>query len=460
MNKVESAFLQKYTNRTFMEQQKSKILMYFVITAFSIILYLFFASILFSDQSIISGRNIMRIGLIIVSVSSLLLLKRGNYNFAANLILFGSIFFMGLQMIMFKYPDSAAVGIRLYYLYIFVVIAAVLCTRISTVICMIVDFAIFGFIVYHNKGVIGKDLSMLIEGFVTTLIFISVLSYLLLTIVRATFIRIAEDEEKENKRLALTNLLKTVKDVSGELSNLASKLAGENQQLSKRTTEQASYIEEIAATMEETTASIARSAENTDQVTRLAVSASEIADEGVVLVKEVVMSIDDINTASNKISDIINMINEIAFQTNLLALNAAVEAARAGDSGRGFAVVAGEVRNLAQRSAAASKEVEKLIAESKNAISAGTTLVKKNGALIGKISDAVKGVSRGIAEINDITREQRVGIEQVNTTIMEIDTATQQNAQLVEKTASASDEISVQAKKLTDLLNGMQNFHE
>lgn len=228
-----------------------------------------------------------------------------------------------------------------------------------------------------------------------------------------------------------------------------------NQNLSQRTTEQASSLEEIASTLEETTATITQNTENAKHANTTSIASYQFAEKGGELVGDAVMSINEISDSSKKIGEIINVINEIAFQTNLLALNAAVEAARAGDQGRGFAVVAGEVRNLAQRSATAAKQIGELIRESIGKIEKGTDQANNSGEAIKEIINSVKNVTQLISEITAASDEQKTGIDQINTAIMELDNMTQQNAALVEETASASEEMAAQA---LDLMNMTKVF--
>ena len=457
VNYLEKNFMPAYKSSTFMEQQKARVLMYFLIAAAVLVSFLIFFTILTIDSRMFTSRNLMRAGLLLAAGISLKLLKSGRYIASSNLILYSSTLFLGTQMILGSYSNTADFAMRLYFLYIFIVIAAVFCTRMSTIITTILILIFFSATSILNRSIIGVDIKPLAMGFTVSLLFLSILSYLLLTIVRNTFLKIEESDEKEKQHLAMTRMLDTVRDVSGKLALLSDELADENQKLAARTTEQTASIEEIAATIQQTTESVRKSVESTDSVSRLAVEASEDAQDGVKLVKEVVTSIEEINKTSTRIGNIISMINEIAFQTNLLALNAAVEAARAGESGRGFAVVAAEVRNLAHRAAAASKEIDGLIKESILAVNHGTGKVKQSGEVIEKIYQAINGVSMTIAEIAGISREQKFAVDQLNSSVIEINNATQTNSAFVEKNATASEEISSQAKTLTQLLASMES---
>lgn len=254
---------------------------------------------------------------------------------------------------------------------------------------------------------------------------------------------------------ANNNLESMISSLSSATQNLyyaVEQISQGNQNLSQRTTEQASSLEEIASTIEETAATINQNSENAQHASKTSEASSHFAEKGGELVGSAVASINEINESSKKIEEIISLINEISFQTNLLALNAAVEAARAGEQGRGFAVVAGEVRNLAQRSANAAKEIGDLIRDSVEKIERGTEQANSSGEAITEIIRSVKNVTEMIAEISLASQEQKSGISQINTAIMELDSMTQQNAALVEQTASASEEMSSQALEVLNMV--------
>jgi methyl-accepting chemotaxis protein-1 (serine sensor receptor) len=229
----------------------------------------------------------------------------------------------------------------------------------------------------------------------------------------------------------------------------ASEIAMGNNDLSSRTEEQAASLEETAASMEQLTATVKQNAENARQASNLALSASETAQKGGKVVDNVVQTMRDIAGSSQKIADIISVIDGIAFQTNILALNAAVEAARAGEQGRGFAVVAGEVRNLAQRSAQAAREIKSLIEDSVSRVDVGSTLVESAGETMDEIVNAVTRVTDIMGEIASASDEQSRGIDQVGLAVAEMDRVTQQNASLVEESAAAAAALEEQASRLT-----------
>jgi methyl-accepting chemotaxis protein len=230
-------------------------------------------------------------------------------------------------------------------------------------------------------------------------------------------------------------------------------LSAASEQLSSSSQEQASSLEETAASMEEMTSTVKHNADNAVQVDKLAGESAEAATESVTMATSLQRSMDMINASSNKIADIISVIDEIAFQTNLLALNAAVEAARAGEHGRGFAVVAAEVRSLAQRSAQAAKEIKGLINDSVDKVGDGTHLVGITGAKLQGIVGKVKNVAELISEINAASQEQASGIDQVNRAIVQMDGVTQSNAAQVEELTGTSQSLAVQAEHLRQLVS-------
>jgi methyl-accepting chemotaxis protein len=247
----------------------------------------------------------------------------------------------------------------------------------------------------------------------------------------------------------LKNLVNEVKVSVDSIGTASKEIASGNTDLSQRTEEQASSLEETAASMEELTSTVKQNADNAKQANQLAHSASSVAEKGGAVVQEVVGTMSSINESSRKIVDIISVIDGIAFQTNILALNAAVEAARAGEQGRGFAVVAAEVRNLAQRSAAAAKEIKTLIGDSTEKVEIGTKLVDDAGKTMEEIVNAVKRVTDIMSEISAASAEQSQGIEQVNQAITQMDEVTQQNAALVEEAAAAAESLEEEAQNLT-----------
>lgn len=255
-------------------------------------------------------------------------------------------------------------------------------------------------------------------------------------------------EAMRKMQLSLREVVEVVRSCSDSIATGANQISMGNTDLSQRTEEQASNLEETAASMEELSSTVRNNAETSNHAVMLAQSASGVATKGGEVVQQVVHMMEEINASSKKISDIIGVIDGIAFQTNILALNAAVEAARAGEQGRGFAVVAGEVRTLAQRSAEAAKEIKNLIGQSVEKVEAGGYLVSEAGTTMQDIVKQVQQVSSLITGINEATKEQADGIAQVSDAVMQLDQVTQQNAALVEESASAADSLNQQAQQL------------
>ncbi|KQO21830.1 chemotaxis protein [Acidovorax sp. Leaf76] len=248
---------------------------------------------------------------------------------------------------------------------------------------------------------------------------------------------------------ALRGLVRQVQDSAGNISTASSEIASGNHDLSHRTEQTAANLEETASSMEMLTSTVQQSAQSSRQASDFASSAAEVAARGGAVVSQVVTTMDQITTSSRKIADITGVIDSIAFQTNILALNAAVEAARAGEQGRGFAVVASEVRSLAQRSAAAAKEIKGLIGSSVERVEDGSRLVSQAGATMTEIVSSVRRVSDIIAEITASSAEQSDNIGQISQSVTQLDQMTQQNAALVEQSTAASESLREQAVHLT-----------
>jgi methyl-accepting chemotaxis protein len=247
---------------------------------------------------------------------------------------------------------------------------------------------------------------------------------------------------------SLAAVVATIQSAVLHINTAAGEIASGNQDLSRRTEAQAANLEETAASMEELTSTVKQNAGSAQQANQLASSAAQVAGKGGQQIRDVVTTMEGISDSSRKVGEIISVIDGIAFQTNILALNAAVEAARAGEQGRGFAVVASEVRTLAQRSAAAAKEIKDLITDSIARVDSGSQLVHAAGGTMAEIVTSVRRVNDIMAEISAASAEQSMGIEQVNQTIIHLDETTQQNAALVEEATAAAQALEDQARQL------------
>ena len=260
-------------------------------------------------------------------------------------------------------------------------------------------------------------------------------------------------KDDANRTIAqLTETVTSIKDASSLVRTGANEISQGNLDLSRRTESQAAALEQTSASMEEITSTVKQNADNSKEANELAINTRSQAQAGGEVVNDAIVAMGEINQASNKISNIISVIDEIAFQTNLLALNAAVEAARAGEQGRGFAVVATEVRNLAGRSASAAKEIKELIEDSVTKVEEGSRLVNQSGETLEEIMGSVKKVASIIGDITSASQEQALGIEQINKTIVDMDTTTQQNTAMVEEAAAAAESMSEQSNELSELV--------
>ena len=259
--------------------------------------------------------------------------------------------------------------------------------------------------------------------------------------------------ELDQMRSSLHQVVSQVRGSSGSITTASAEIATGNQDLSGRTEQTASNLQQAASSMEQLTGTVRQSADSARQAEQLASSAAEVAARGGRVVSEVVATMNEINNSSKRISDIIGVIDGIAFQTNILALNAAVEAARAGEQGRGFAVVASEVRSLAGRSAEAAREIKALIGASVDKVESGSRLVANAGDTMAEIVSSVQRVSDIIGEITAAASEQSEGIGQINSAVIQLDQMTQQNAALVEQSAAAAESLKDQAVRLSDVMS-------
>jgi methyl-accepting chemotaxis protein len=254
----------------------------------------------------------------------------------------------------------------------------------------------------------------------------------------------------------LADAIRAIKTSAQSIASATSQIAAGNQDLSQRTEEQAASLQETAASMEELTSTVNQNADNARQASQLAAHAVQVAVRGSEVVTQVIDAMNDISASSDRITEIVGMIEGIAFQTTILALNAAVEAARAGEQGRGFAVVAAEVRSLAQRSSAASKEIKGLIQNSVERVKTGSDFVNAAGSTMSEITRAIRQVTDIMGEIAAASIEQSKGIGQVSQAVTQMDSVTQQNAALVEQAAAAALSLEEQAARLKDVVSAFK----
>jgi methyl-accepting chemotaxis protein len=260
--------------------------------------------------------------------------------------------------------------------------------------------------------------------------------------------------------VSVRTTLEGVREVSEQLADASGQLASASEEIATGAQEQASSLEETASTLGQITATVKQNSDSAQQARQLASGSRDVAEKGGQVVGTAVEAMGEINRSSKKIADIITAIDEIAFQTNLLALNAAVEAARAGEQGRGFAVVASEVRNLAQRSATAAKEIKGLIQDSVKKVDAGTELVNRSGATLTEIVTSVKRVTDIVTEIAAASREQTTAIDQVNKAVTQMDSVTQRNASQTEEMSATAQTLTEQAGQLRELVSRFKLGHD
>jgi methyl-accepting chemotaxis protein len=340
------------------------------------------------------------------------------------------------------------------YLMIFIVMASLFGSRSTIIVITSLVIAAGVLIIIKSGNIIPADkIGSSISNMIIVTLFICALCILIFKIVNATL------GEAESKNMELEKSLTENNRILGTCATVAMTLKDTSEDLtinaatfSKNAQVQAAGVEEISSTMEEMLSSVSQNADNSAEAEALSEKSYKLAGEGTEIVNNAVIAINDINESSKKISEIISLMNDIAFQTNLLALNASIEAARAGESGRGFAVVASEVRNLAQRSRAASDEISKLIKNSVEKVEIGTTHVNKSGESLKEIFSSIDQTRKIIEEINLLSREQKEGLGQITTALNQTDTMSQQTASAAEELHSSAEQLKQTSAELQQLM--------
>lgn len=453
-----SSVLDKYKDKTYMIQQKARILLYMIGILAVIVLAITIALNLTMENSLFTGRNAVRFLILLLLMAAYILLRAGKYALAANMAIFGSLAALGTQVIFADFRTGLEFSNRLHLLHIFIIITALFSSRRAAVFAMFIAIGIAAAAGLNSSAISPAEIQSILISFSESLVIITVASVILMKMVDDTIRRIEASMKTEQEHTVMKDLLNSGLGLSRDLADLSEGLNAENRNLSQRTVEHASALEEVTATIEETVTAIRKNTENTDQASRLAAESTRIAEEGSRMIEEAVAFIKDIDASGEKISQITAVINDIAFQTNILALNASIEAARAGAAGKGFAVVASEVRNLAKRAGDAAKEISGLIDQSLSRIHRGTELVSRSGGALSEICTSIRGVDAVVRDITRQSDEQQRGIEEIRISLTQMDQVVQENSALVEKTSAVSDSLSKQARDLMAMLQGAEVF--
>jgi len=445
-------FLKKYDSSPFMTRQRASVFMWIQIVFIFLILLTQASTNILTPEVATKFYNLSMFFILSGFIVCLFILKSGSYNTAAYsgiilpLIL---VVAQGLQV-----STMSGKYIYLLYLLIFIVMASLFGRRSTIIVITMFVIASTIIIVIKSGQIIPPDKHIsTISNMVIVTIFIAVLCMLIFKIVNATLDEAQSKNSELTKSLAENNrILQTCATVAVTLKNTSEDLSINAATFSKNAQIQASGVEEISSTMEEMLSSVNQNADNSSEAESISEKSYRLAGEGTEIVNNAVVAINEINESSKKISEIIILINDIAFQTNLLALNASIEAARAGDSGRGFAVVASEVRNLAQRSREASDEISKLIKNSVEKVEIGTTQVNRSGESLKEIFSSIEQTRKIIEEINLLSREQKEGLGQVTTALNQADTMSQQTASAAEELHSSAEQLKQTSAELQELM--------
>jgi methyl-accepting chemotaxis protein len=362
---------------------------------------------------------------------------------------------VAIMFLVFSAPKGESLSNAVYYVFGIMILALLFSNR--AVLTIVTVSFLIGMVPYYYyivaNGAVQAYALASVTGFYSASILTYILAMLLVGTLKNAVSVSRQEAEKSGKLLDINeSLLAEIKQQVSHLSQVSQEVSNTASVLSEGAQRQASGIEEVAASLEEMGASINQNAENAQRVRSLTDTGAALSQDGNRIALEAVDSINDVHSASRRVAEITRVINDIAFQTNLLALNAAVEAARAGNAGRGFAVVAGEVRNLAQRSAAAAKEIEELIKDTVSRVDKGTDLVTRTGKSLSDIARDAVETAQLIGEIAAASLEQKHGIEQVNGAISDMDELTQHNASASEQLTGMAESLAESAMKLQNLV--------
>ncbi len=433
----------RYTDVDFVTRKKAQYLFKFCLMLIVILPILTINGFIFRPERIIAALITAVPILIAASISLFLVLEKKSI-LAGHIIT--TVFGAGIMFLVFSAPKGESLSAGIYLVFVYLICVLLFSNR--TILTLTSAAFVIGIIPYYF-ALVGRGVSpSAILPSITLFPFAVLLFYILAMLLVGTLneaISISESETEKSRKLLRKNeaLLEEIKNQVTHLSSVAQEVSDTAAVISDGAQRQAAGIEEIASSLEEMGATINQNAENSQKVRHISETGSETSQQGNKIALEAVKSIEDVNQASKRVAEITQVINEIAFQTNLLALNAAVEAARAGDAGKGFAVVASEVRNLAQRSGSASKEIEKLIKDTVSLVEKGTDLVNRTGKSLSDITKDSAETAMLIGEIAAASFEQKQGIIQVNNAISAMDEQTQNNA-------SASEELSGMAETLAE----------
>ncbi len=451
-NFLHKFFLQRYTSATFMTRQRANVFMWIQIVFICLILLAQASTNILTPEVATKFYNLSMFIILGGFFICLFILKSGMYKAAAYCGIILPLILVVAQAL--QVNTMSGKYIYLLYLLIFIVMASLFGTRGTILIITFLVIAAGILIVVRSGDIIpGDKHGSTISNITIVTLFISVLCMLIFKIVNSTL------DEAESKNMALqkslsenNKILETCASVAVTLKNTSEDLSMNAAVFSKSAQAQAAGVEEISSTMEEMLSSVSQNADNSAEAATISEKSYGLAGEGTEIVNNAVLAINEINASSKKISEIINLMNDIAFQTNLLALNASIEAARAGDSGRGFAVVAAEVRNLAQRSRAASDEIGKLIKNSVEKVELGTTQVNRSGESLKEIFHSIEQTRRIIEEINLLSREQKEGLGQITTALNQADTMSQQTASGAEELHASAEQLKMTSAELQELM--------